>query len=188
MKNRKKFVHIRKGLAAMLLLTIFACTLSSCKKSDNNEELGKVIRDLGDDDLFAIIETKAKRSVLLVTDMFYDSGNGYQASLFCDVYYPIDGEGQKIGRLESMGTAYPIAYDKSGIYAAGGHEVRRYEIDKEGNLKLAEGVYEIFDEEGNVFYTREEDGETTEITEEEYLSMVEDYGKAWIVEFKYGAS
>ena len=181
-------VKIKRILAVTVLLGILICTLVSCKKKDDNEEIRKVIAALGDEDLFAIIETKADRSVLLVADSYYDSGSGFQASVFCDVYYPKDGEARNIGRVESMGTAYPIAYDKSGIYAAGGHEVRRYVIDKEGNLKLAEGVYEIFDDEGNASYTREKDGEITEITEEEYLSVLEDYGKAPLVEFKYGAS
>lgn len=187
-KKERKSIQIKRSLAVMALLGMLVCILSSCQRNDNNEEIAKVVADLGDNDVFAIIETKAKRSVLLVTDTFYDSGHGYQAAVFCDVYYPIDGEAQKVGRLESMGTAYPIAYDKTGMYAGGGHEVMRYEIDKEGNLKLAEGVYETFDENGNASYTREKDGETTEITEEEYLSMVEDYGKATIVNFKYGAS
>ncbi len=186
--NKRKSEKTGNCFAAVLLLGMFLCMASACRKNDNSEELKRVIAALGDEELFTVIETKAECSVLLVTDQFYDSGNGFQASVFCDVYYPINGEAQNIGRLESMGTAYPIAYDKSGMYTAGGHEVRRYVIDKEGNLKLAEGVYEIFDNEGNASYTREKDGKTTEITEEAYLSVVEDYQKAKLAEFKYGAS
>lgn len=180
--------NIKRNLVVMALFGVLVLTLSSCGKKEQNEEIRKVIAALDDDALFAIIETKAKRPVLLVTDTFYDSGNGYQASISCDVYYPIDGEAQKIGSLQSMGTAYPIAFDKTGMYAGDGHTVLRYEIDKEGNLILAEGIYETFDEEGNASYTKEKDGEATESTEEEYLSMVDAYGKAEIVNFKYGAS
>ncbi len=38
-----------------------------------------------------------------------------------------------------MGTAYPIAYDETGIYAASGHDMQRFEIEKSGSLRLAEG-------------------------------------------------
>ena len=52
--------------------------------------------------------------------------------------------------IESFGTAYPISYDKTGIYAASGHEVQRFGInEKDGSLVLEEGVYEIIDENGN---------------------------------------
>ena len=163
----------------------FACG----KKTDDIEALGKAVAGLGDDELFAIVEIGAKHSVLLTSDQTYDDKNGNQASIFCDVYYEgEDGEAKKIGTLESLGTAYPIAYDKSGLYTAGGHEVRRYEVDKAGFLVMAGGVYEIYDETGTAAYTRETTDGTETITEKEYMAMVEAYGKATVVNFRYGAT
>jgi hypothetical protein len=53
---------------------------------------------------------------------------------------------KNIGKLESMGTAYPISYDKNGIYVTFGNP-ECYEIDeKEGELTLAEGIDEQSDE------------------------------------------
>lgn len=45
-----------------------------------------------------------------------------------------------------MGTAYPVAYDETGIYTASGHAMQRFEISKSGTLKLAKGIWEEFDE------------------------------------------
>jgi hypothetical protein len=97
---------------------------------------------LQDDELFAVIETGASDPVLLVTSQYYDDGQGNQASIWCDVYYPVDGTVKNIGKLESMGTAYPISYDKNGIYVMFGN-TECYEIDeKEGELALVEGIDE----------------------------------------------
>lgn len=118
----------------------------------------------------------------------YNDGLGNQAALNCDVYYLIDKEVKNIGTIESMGTAYPIAYDETGIYAASGHDMQRFEIEKSGSLRLAEGIYEQFDESGNAAYTMKKGEETDVITEEEYYAAFEKYSNATIVNFSYGAS
>lgn len=189
MKKRKHMAGIKKCIT-LILTGILICMAFACgKKNDDIEALGKVVSGLGDDDLFAIIEIGAKHPVLLTSDQTYDDKNGNQASIFCDVYYEgEDGEAKKIGTLESLGTAYPIAYDKSGLYTAGGHEVQRYEVDKAGFLVMAEGVYEIYDDTGTAAYTRETADGTETITEKEYMAMVEAYGKAAVVNFRYGAT
>ena len=87
-----------------------------------------------------------------------------------------------------MGTTYPIAYDETGIYAASGHDMQRFEIEKSGSLRLAEGIYEQFDESGNAAYTMKKGEETDVITEEEYYAAFEKYSNATIVNFSYGAS
>ena len=99
-----------------------------------------------------------------------------------------DKEVKNIGTIESMGTAYPIAYDETGIYAASGHDMQRFEIEKSGSLRLAEGIYEQFDESGNAAYTMKKGEETDVITEEEYYAAFEKYSNATIVNFSYGAS
>ena len=129
-KEKRGITIAKRGMAAALVI-ILICMVSSCgKKSDDTEALGKVVAGLGDDELFAIVEAGAKHSILLTSDQTYDDENGNQASILCEVYYEEeDGEAKHLGTLESLGTAYPIAYDKSGLYTAGGHEVKRYEID-----------------------------------------------------------
>ena len=59
----------------------------------------------------------------------YDDRLGNQAALNCEVYYLVDKEVKNVGRIESMGTAYPISYDETGIYAASGHAMQRFEIE-----------------------------------------------------------
>lgn len=68
-----------------------------------------------------------------------------------------------------MGTAYPIVYDETGIYTASGHDMQRFEIEKSGALRLAEGIYEQFDESGDAAYTMKDGDETRVITVYESL-------------------
>ena len=99
------------------------------KGSENAAIYGETVGGLEDNELFAIIDTNASLPVLLVTSQVYNDGLGNQAALNCDVYYLIDKEVKNIGTIESMGTAYPIAYDETGIYAASGHDMQRFEIE-----------------------------------------------------------
>lgn len=163
---------------AICVLTVFLCSCGNKNKSDEYAEIyGATIGGLEDDELFAVIETSASSPVLLVTSQYYDDGAGNQASLWCDVYYAVDGEVKNTGTIESFGTAYPVSYDKTGIYTASGHAMQRFEIDeKTGEPVLTESIYEQFDENGNAAYTLEKDGTT------------ETYGEAAVVNFTYGAT
>ena len=71
-----------------------------------------------------------------------------------------------------MGTAYPIAYDETGIYAASGHDMQRFEIEKSGSLRLAEGIYEQFDESGNAAYTMKKGEVTSKTGKEAFVSII----------------
>lgn len=168
-----------------LILSSGACGKESEDKAAVYEE---TIGGLEDNELFAIIDTNAPLPVLLVTSQVYDDGTGKQAALACDVYYPVDKEVKNIGTIVSMGTAYPVSCDETGIYAASGHGMQRFEIEKSGTLKLAEGIYEQFDENGDAAYTIETEDETKSISEEEYYAAFEKYSNAAVVEFSYGAS
>lgn len=172
------------------MLTISLCSCGNKNKSDEYAAMyGATIGGLEDDELFAIVETNAASPVLLVTSQYYEDGLGNQASIWCDVYYEVDGEVKKIGVIESLGTAYPVSYDKTGIYAAAGHGMQRFEIDeKTGTIVLAEGLYEQFDENGNPSYTLEKEGKREELTEEAYDKGFEKYKEATVVDFTYGAS
>lgn len=90
----------------------------------------------------AIIETNAKMPVLLVAEGTYED-RGKHVTFYCDVCYVVDNEVKKLGSIAGAGTAYPIAYDSTGIYAATGHSVYRYVIDDAtGQLVLAQEITE----------------------------------------------
>ena len=156
--------------------------------STDNDVYEETIGGLEDNELFAMIDTNAPLPVLLVTSQVFDDGTGKQASIACDVYYPIDKEVKNIGTIESMGTAYPISYDETGIYTASGHAMQRFEVEKSGTLMLAELINEQFDENGNATYTVTKENETRTISEEEYYDAFEKYINAVVVSFAYGAS
>lgn len=183
MYKTKKFI-------SYIALCVLIFSLCACgeKGSDNAAIYGETVGGLEDNELFAIIDTNASLPVLLVTSQVYNDGLGNQAALNCDVYYLIDKEVKNIGTIESMGTAYPIAYDETGIYAASGHDMQRFEIEKSGSIRLAEAIYEQFDESGNAAYTMKKGDETKVITEEEYYAAFEKFSNATIVNFSYGAS
>lgn len=179
----------KKGISCFILCALILSLCACGKESEDNAAVyEETIGGLEDDELFVIIDTNAPLPVLLVTSQVYDDGTGKQASIACDVYYLTDNEVKKTGTIESMGTAYPIAYDKTGIYTASGHAMQRYEVDKSGTLKLAEGILEQFDESGNASYTMTSRNETKTISEEDYYAAFEKYSNAAVVGFSYGAS
>lgn len=189
-KPGKRLAVTLAGIGAVLAVVIAAVQLFAARSEENPYELyTATVAGLEDDEQFAYVEINAELPVLLVTDMTYNNRDGNQAGLFCDVYYAVSGEVRKLGKVESFGTAYPIAYDQTGVYGADGHGVWRFVIDeKDGTLKLAEVIRESFDENGNAAYFRETDGNTVEVTEQEYLKAWENYGNALVVSFRYGAS
>lgn len=179
-----------KKAVSCFVLSMLIFLLCACGKESKNDEnvYRETIGGLEDQELFAIIDTSASLPVLLVTSQVYDDGTGNQTAIECDVYYPVDGEVKNIGTIESMGTAYPVSYDETGIYTASGHAMQRYEIESSGTLKPVEVIYEQFDESGNAAYTMERENEITVISEEEYYAAFEKYSNAAVVSFAYGAS
>ena len=133
----------------------------------------------------SLVQTNANEQVLLVTEATYDDGTGRKASFCCDVYYTVNNKVKLLGSIMGAGTAYPIAADWTGIYAAGGHYVERYEIEESsGKLILAEGVYEIYDTDGNVTFEKETEGVRMESSEEELMELVAAYTRATTVSFE----
>lgn len=133
----------------------------------------------------ALIETNAKEQVLLVAEGTYDDGTGRQVAMGCEVYYTVNNKVKLLGTIWSAGTAYPIASDWNGIYTASGHSIERYEIDeKTGTLILAMGVYENFSTDGTAIYEKEVKGVRMASSEEEFMKLVADYGRATVVSFE----
>lgn len=189
-KTGKRLMMLLAGALVILTVMAGAVHFFPVRNEDNLYEIyTSTVAGLEDDEQFAYVEINAESPVLLVSDMTYDNRDGNHASISCDIYYAVGGEVRKLGNVESFGTAFPIAYDQTGIYGADGHGVWRFVIDeKDGSLKLEEVIRENFDESGNAAYTRTRDGNAVEVTEQEYLKAWENYGNAEVVNFGYGAS
>ncbi len=155
-------------------------------ESENNV-YGNVIAGLGDNEAYAFLDMSYDNMVLLTSDMIYDEQTEKQAAIYCDVYYPVDGEVKKIGTIMSSGTAYPVTFTDCGIFVASGHTVEKYVILEDGELYLEKGACEQFDETGNVTYISMTGEQENESTVQEYQAMVEEYGRSQIVHFSYGA-
>ncbi len=92
------------------------------------------------------------------TDVFLASagtynwdGNDYaiDSSLFM---YDEDGNIVYLGRLQSAGTAYPLAIADGCIYTCTHHSIQKTTV-KDGKLVTEECAEEVFDEDGNTTYT-----------------------------------
>lgn len=181
-QNLQKIIGFTLALALLSLPT--ACGTASSETS-NAELYGPTVAALADDEAFAFVEIGAKNSVLLASSQLLDGG---QTAAFCDVYYAADGEARKIGAIDDSETTAPLSCDASGIYAAGEQQVLRYEISEEGLLDLSEAVYIRYDDSGHEFYEKAAEGNTEQITEEEFLSFSEKAHKADPILFHYGDS
>lgn len=137
---------------------------------------------------YAYVELKhAGFPLLVVTDGTYGY-NGLEASFYGEVYGQ-DGEGnwKKMQVIAGSGTAYPIRYDKNGIYVTGGHFAAYYGVDWEkAELVLMEYAAETFDEDGNATYLYAADGKTERSVEDNgYLVALYDrYEKGELVGFR----
>lgn len=179
------------GFAALILvLTVSAVLFVKAEKNkeDNENLYGNIIAKLGDDEQFSLRDIGEKNDVLFTTDLTYDDGNGHNAAVYCDVYYALEGEEYPLGRIESMGTAYPVSFGEKCIYTASEHSLEVYRFEQKKKQWTVLQYEERFDENGDASYQYIEDGETKTISEKEYLDAMEDYGKGTVINFGYGAS
>jgi len=190
-KEMKKQYLVGIGFAALVLALAVCIVLYAevGKNREDNENLyGHIIAELGDDEQFSLRDIGEKNDVLFTTDMAYDDGNGHNAAVNCEVYYALEGEAYPLGRIESMGTAWPVSYGEKCIYTASEHSLEVYRFDQKGKRWTALQYEERFDENGNASYQCTEDGETKAVSEKEYLDAMEDYGRGTVINFGYGAS
>ena len=131
----------KKQLLAFLIGSVLLLTACGGKKADNTYH--DAIAALPENTYSATVDIGLDKPVLLVTDGVYDDGNGNEAAIYCDVYYPVGKKIQKIGSVESMGTAYPIAYSKDGIYAALDRGVQKYNVDKQVTIHYLDGHQKV---------------------------------------------
>lgn len=137
---------------------------------------------------YAYIEFRhAAAPVLLITDGTYGY-NGLEASFNSVVYgRDKDGNWQELGLVAGSGTAYPLRYDKDGIYVTGGHFAAHYSVDwEEMVLVREEYAKETFDESGNVTHVYARDGKKERSVEDNsYLvALLDRYEKAGLVGFR----
>lgn len=172
----------------MLCVILLLC-LVSCGKASRENPYGDIVGGLDDNTAYAFLDMDYDNFVMASSDMLYDEGSENAAAVYCDIYYCVDGEPQKIGEVISEGTAYPISFSKDGIYAASGHMVEKYAVsEKEGRLYIEKGIYEEFDDNGNALYRCVSDGLETESNEDEFRELLNEYSDSQIVHFSYGAS
>ena len=174
-------------IMAMLILTLTGCAQH---KSEKNEDYyGEIIAGLGDEEQFALEDIGEKNDVLFTTDATYDDGFAHDAALYCNIYYAMDGKTYHLGRIESMGTAYPISYGKKCIYTASQHSWEIYVIDTSDHKLVLKEQYEtVYGEDDEVSYLRLKDGTEEAVSEEDYLKIYEEYQQSYVISFGYGAS
>lgn len=173
-----------------LLLGLCLIMLCSCGKSETNEnaQYEETISSLTENQKYALIEIEDyAQPVLLVADTIYEYEAGINAAIDCNVYYTQEGTVKNLGHIEGTGTAYPVSYDKQGIYVAGGHFVTRYGIDQQKNELIVEESARVeYDKDGNptYYYLDKENGEQTVKDESKLNALTEQYSEATVVNFK----
>lgn len=176
-------------LAGLIFIGIY---VAACGKKQVENPYGNIINSLSDEEAYAFLVMDNDYNVMVTSDMLYDEGEEKQAAIYCDVYYCVAGEAKKTGSIMSAGTAYPLSFSENGIFAASGHSIEKYAIsEQDGLLYLEKGVYENFDESGNVSYTSitsMENGKEVPSTEKEYQELLNEYSESQIIHFSYGAS
>lgn len=176
------------ALAAGAALLLYLTGSGKEGKEEDNNLYGNVIAGLGDEEQFSLEDIGEENNVLFTTDMTYDDGEGHNAAAYCEVYYPAGGELHELGRIESMGTAYPVSYGKKCIYTASEHSLEIYKFDHKNKKWIVSQYEEAFDEEGNASYRYTEDGKAADVSEADYRKALEEYGESTVVNFGYGAS
>ena len=188
-KKRVKKRYIIGPGALMLAAGVLLLVNSGKGEDRNNSSLyGDIIAGLGDEEQFSLADIGEKNVVLFTTDMTYDDGNGHNAAVYCEAYYSSDGKLYELGRIESMGTAYPVSCGERCIYTASEHSLEIYKFDRKGKRWVASRYEEVFDEEGNASYRYTEDGAAEDVSETDYQRAIDEYGESIVVNFGYGAS
>lgn len=191
-KGQKRMKKQYIAGAAALILVLAVCAVffvrAGKREEDNADLYGQIIAELGDDEQFSLRDIGERNNVLFTTDVTYDDRNGHNAAVCCDVYYAEEGEAYPLGRIESMGTAWPVSFGEKCIYTASEHSLEIYRFDQERKQWTVRQYEEWFDENGDASYQYTEEGETKTISENEYSDAMEEYGKGTVVNFGYGAS
>ena len=170
----------KKQILAFIIAGFLILTACGAKNTDKIYQ--DTIAALPKSDYTATVNIGLDQPVLLVTDGVYDDGDGNEAAIYCDVYYPVGNKIEKIGTIESMGTAYPIVAGKDGIYGALDRGVQKYSVDGD-KLVMTQNVYVSYDANGNTFYYSAEAGTAKSASAAQYDSAQDEYGNGVTVDF-----
>lgn len=107
---------------------------------------------------YTFVDIGAQYPVMLAAyeTFSYEIAESIHVCMWCNVYYPKEDDVRLLDRLSSLGTAYPIAFDETGLYEAGSKGVRKWSIKmEEGSPELVavEAAYVSYDEDGNSSYS-----------------------------------
>lgn len=145
---------------------------------------------------YAYVDVRgAEEPLLLVTEQTYDNMDGNQVSINAYIYMKNDNGVQYASAIASDGTAYPLALGDGLLYQAGNHTVGTQCVSTDTHaIMYMAYVYEETDETANTehyggFVRTENDfsGDEEEIdtdSPETMQKLMEDYGKAEVINFK----
>lgn len=171
-----------------VILIIGMIGIVGCGKKAQQNVYDAILSSLSAEQSYAYVEIAGSDlPVLLVTGETYKFDNDIEAGLYCDVYYAWDEKAGKLGRIESLGTAYPIKYNEEAIYAGGPHFAAGYALNFEKKqLELVEYAEEVFDENGNSTYRYSAKNAEEKVVEDDsfLMNMLENYDRATVVDFK----
>lgn len=180
-----------KNLFMFLLSTVFlitGCASSEKSTSGLTTPYNDILSSLAENQYYAYAELEGlKYPVLLVTDGIFELDQETQASFLCDVYYIKSDEPVLLDTVKSEGTAYPISYDKEGIYTAGHHYTAKCNVD-EATCELVTVEYAIEEfakDTGDEMYFYTTNGVNEQTADRTALdALFEKYGNATVVNFK----
>lgn len=125
--------------------------------------------------------------ILLLSDGVYKDNNGQDIAMWTDIYYPVKSKVMLFGNISSVGTAYPISADTTGIYTAGGHEAAKYDLDMERQKLKLINKYSMFfyktGEKVDSVSVKITGNENKIVTEEEFNNAYEEYTNAKVIYF-----
>ncbi len=101
-------------------------------------------------------ETVDRTDVFLVSSGTYDNLDGKMAAIDATVFVYKDGTPVEIGKVESGGTAYPLAIKDGKLYTGGNHFVCKYALSDD-KLVVMEKAAVSYDSEGNETYSYDSD-------------------------------
>lgn len=191
-----------KKVKLLLLIAIIISSTVGCQKENKVEkktsnhvvetvdidldEYDEFIQKLSKTDFFAEVDMGLDYPVLLVTEGVYDNLDGNnRVTIDAEVYYIVDKSVQKVGDLESGGTAYPLCCDSGAFYVSGNNFAAKLIYDdKKNELVVSDSVNVQYEEgTGNPTYTGTHDGKEIELTEEEYYQFYDYQETAKIINF-----
>jgi len=118
---------------------VFKLTGSDLQSGDSSKQVYQPILDtLTEEQGYSLIKiSNLSYPVLLVADGTYEYEKGLNATIYCNGYVFIKQEIVSIGEISSGGTAYPIAYDETGIYTAANDGCSRLILEEQSGELLS---------------------------------------------------